>query len=220
MPETNLNVLNNHPRAMTAILVALLVLAAIRMYHATVQPTPGKAVAAYYDSVSDQVRYAASHVKRGASVVVLVFDAEMRSPNNEPLKRMIKALKEENLSIQHVERLIMDTSRGWSDTMPGFPYEEYLRVAREYPKADAILALCSVPYSVPASEKTDVSSLPPLMLMRAVPWSQELSRLVEGGWVAMAVVTKSPDTKDEGAPEGSAFDQKFGILTSSGLKTL
>lgn len=215
-----MNVLKNHPKAMTAILVALLGLAAIRMYHAAVQPTPGKAVAAYYDSVSDQVRFAARHVKRGASVVVLVFDAEMRSQNNEPLKRMIKALKEEQISIQHVERLVMDTSRGWSYTIPGFPYEEYVRVAREYPKADAILSLCSVPYSVPASEKTDVSSLPPLMLMRAVPWSQELSRIVEGGWVAMAVVTKAPDMKDEGTPEGSAFDQKFGILTSSGLKTL
>lgn len=214
-----MNIFEKHPKAMTAILVALLGLVVLRMYHAAVKPVPGKAVAAYYDSASDQVRQAAAYVKTGGTVVVLVFDAEMRSQNNEPLKRMIKALKEENLSIQHVERLIMDTSRGWSDTMPGFPYEEYLRVAREYPKADAVLSLCSTPYPVPAPEKTDVSSLPPLLLMRAVPWSQGLSRLVEGGWVAMAVVIKSPEMKDEIAPEGSAFDQRFGILTSAGYKT-
>jgi hypothetical protein len=214
-----LNVFENHPKAMTAILVTLIGLAAIRMYHAVVQPTPDKAVAAYYDSVSDQVRHAAAYVKKGATVVVLVFDAEMRSQNNEPLKRMIKTLKEEKLSIQHVERLVMDTSSGWSDTIPGFPYEEYVRVARKYPNADAILSLCSAPYPVPATEKTDVASLPPLLLMRAVPRSQELSRLVEGGWVAMAVVTRDPGMEDDMDPESSAFDQKFEILTSAGFKT-
>jgi hypothetical protein len=218
LPESTVTLIENHPKAMIALLVALTSLAAIRIYHAVVHPTPGHAVAAYYDSVTEQVRHAASHVKKGASVVVLVFDAEMRSQNNEPLKRMIKALKEENLSIRHVERLIMDTSRGWSETMPGFPYEAYVRVALEYPKADAILSLCSAPYPDPALEKTDVSSLPPLLLMRAVPWSPGLSRLVEGGLVAMAVVNKDPDLEDDMAPEGAAFDQTFEILTSADFK--
>jgi hypothetical protein len=219
MPETIVKIFENYPKTMTAILVTLIGLIVLRVYHAAVKPAPGKAVAAYYDSVSDQIRHAAAHVKKGASVVVLVFDAEMRSQNNEPLKRMIKTLKEENLSIQHVERLVMDTRSGWSDAIPGFPYQEYLRVAREHPNADAILSLCSAPYPIPASEKNDVSSLPPLLLMRAAPWSPGLARLVEGGWVAMAVVTKSPDMKDEMAPEGSSFDQKFGILTSADFKT-
>ena len=203
---------------MIAILVTVLSLVALRIYHTVIRPAPSKAVAAYFDSVSDQVRQAAAYVKKDATVVVLVFDAEMRSENNEPLKRMIKALKEENLSIQHVERLVMDTSSGWSDTMPGFPYEEYVRVAREHPKADAILSLCSAPYPAPDADKTEVSSLPPLLLMRAAPWSQGLSRLVEDGWVAMAVVTKDSVMEDERAPEGSAFGDKYEVLTSTGYK--
>lgn len=204
---------------MTATLVVLIMLAGMRIYHTVVHPRPSKAVAAYYDSVSDQVRHASAYVKKGANVVVLVFDAEMRSENNEPLKRMIKTLKEENLSILHVERLVMDMNKGWSDIIPGFPYDEYLRVAREYTKADAILSLCSAPYPLPLTDGPDVSSLPPLLLMRAVPWSQGLSQLIDGGLVAMAVVTKEPEMRGDNVPAGSAFEQNFDVLTGKGFKT-
>jgi hypothetical protein len=210
-----MNLFEKYPKATIAALVILITLAGMRIYRAAFQPPPGKVVSAYYDSVSDQVRQAAKHVKKGANVVVLVFDAEMRSQNNEPLKRMIKTLKEENLNIQHVERLVMDVSKGWSDTIPGFPYDEYLRVAREYPQADAILSLCSAPYSLPPMDKTDVSSLPPLLLARAVPRSEGLSHLIDHGWVAMAVVLK--EQEGERNPPGSLFGDKYEVLSSKGF---
>ena len=59
---------------------------------------------------------------------------------------MIENLKAEELAVRHIEQLVMDTSQGWSDVTPGFPYEEFLRVAREHPRVDAVLSLSGTPY--------------------------------------------------------------------------
>jgi len=188
-------------------IVALLVIATggLRLVRSLRRPPETDVIRAYYDEVADEVRVVATYLEKGARVVVLTFDAEARSVNNEPLRRMVAALKEEGLSIRHKERLVMDLAKGWSDTTPGFPYKEFLRVARDHREVDAVISLCGAPYFTAAGDRPDPTTLPPLLIPRGVQWTANLSGLLDEGQVALVVVHEPEQSTD--SPDGQALVQ-------------
>lgn len=193
--------------AIAALLV--IVTAGLRLVRSLSGPPETAVMRAYYDEVADEVRVVATYLEKGARVVVLTFDAEARSANNEPLRRMVAALKEEGLSIRHEERLVMDTAKGWSDTTPGFPYDEFLRVAGEHRGVDAVISLCGAPYFTAAGDRPDPTTLPPLLIPRGVQWTANLSGLLDEGRVMLAVT-------DQENPAERDRERGYRVVTASG----
>jgi len=203
-----MNLFKKYKGVVSIVALLVIVTAGVRLVRTFKRPHETAVMRAYYDEVADEVRVVASYLEKGARVVVLTFDMEARSTNNEPLRRMVAALKEEGLSIRHQERLVMDTAKGWSDTIPGFPYDEFLRVAGEHRGVDAVISLCGAPYVTSPSDQPDPTTLPPLLIPREVQWTANLSGLLDDGRVAL-VVTRQPD-QPEDSPDGKAP-----VLTSS-----
>ena len=197
-----MNLFKKYKGVVSIVALVVIVTAGLRLIRSLSRPTETAVMRAYYDEVADEVRVVASYLEKGARVVVLTFDIEARSANNEPLRRMVAALKEEGLSVRHEERLVMDTAKGWSDTTPGFPYDEFLRVAGEHRGVDAVISLCGAPYFTSAGDRPDPTTLPPLLIPREVHWTGSLSGLLDEGRVAL-VVTRPPDQPGDSS-EGNA----------------
>jgi len=204
-----MNLFKKYPRVVAIVALFVIATTGLRLVRTLTRPPETDVIRAYYDEVADQARTASMYLEKNAKVVVLTFDAEARSANNEPLRRMIGGLKEAGLSVGHVERLVMDTNQGWSDVIPGFPYHEFLRVARDHPDVDAIISLSGAPYLSPDTERPDPATLPPLLIARRIEWTQNLSKLLDEGRVVMAIVHGK-------TPSENGQDHEVEVLTAAG----
>lgn len=206
---------------LAVIAVCCVIFAGIRIYRSWIRPHDNPAMDAYSSVLSGQASEAARFLNRGASVVVLAFETEAKSPVNRSLRSMIETLKADGLSVRHVEYLRFDPQRGWSMTTPGFPYEEFLRVAREYPGIDAMISFCGAPYLRPTTERPDPGSLPLLLIPRLVERTRGLGELLAEGRVALALTqargrASATESNPTAAP-ASKFNVKYEVLTAKNV---
>jgi hypothetical protein len=162
-------------------------------------PAAKQAAKLYYENAAEQIRLAASHLDPDADVVLMIYDGEYQSMNKPHLKALFSVLKKE-FNMTHVERLVYDETRGWTMAPSGFPYGEFLEVARAHPGAGAIISMCGAPYFSKGTQRADPASLPPLLVTRVDGLSKPLQALLEEGIVAVAVVPQ----EDSGGGVGGA----------------
>jgi len=215
--------MKKRPKLMTVIAICAIVLAAISIYRTWTGRGKNVAVEAYSGEGSLQAAQAAEYLQQRSPVVVLAFESEAKSQVNQPLQSMIQTLKTRGLSIRQVEYLRFDAQSGWKEGHPGFPYEEFLRVAKKYPGVTAVISLCGAPYLQETTERPDPRSLPLLMIPRSVEMTRSLSRLIQEGRVAMAVVDRkgpaSNAAQDKNATPEMLFNSKYEVLTDLQTRT-
>jgi hypothetical protein len=98
-------------------------------------------------------------------------------------------LEKGGLSIQHIEGLVRDESKGWNPFLAGFPYFEFVRVVEAYPDVDAVIALCGPPYDTRQNPASDASEFPKL-LVAGGPEGGAAESLVEEGRLYAATVPR------------------------------
>lgn len=147
---------------------ALLLIAAIVLFRSGRTPAIIKEdLKAIHRDMVRQVEQLAGTLESGARVVVLELDFAREAHGDRVYDQVLRALKAKGLNVQRMETLTVDAAQGWDASLPGFPYAEFLRVAKTYPDAEAVIALCGPPYGldrIPAGSNT----LPKLLVAGGV----------------------------------------------------
>jgi hypothetical protein len=206
-----MTMIQDHPKV--AIAVALLVVA-LSLTGLFRDKTPSEiqvVLDAFYEDLIWQAEAVTAGLDDGAKVVVLVYDGEIDLGGGPRFKHVYRALEKTGLHIQKVDQLVYNETVGWKQLLYGFPYEEFLRVAREHPDVDGVISLCGVPYFSKGTERPDPSSLPPLCVTRVERWSRALQDLVDEGRVATAAVPRETSLKD-GDDSADPFNQRYELL--------
>jgi hypothetical protein len=187
--------LNRKPILAGAVVVILF--SGVQTCRMVKNPAPSQLVQEYSSLASQRLEAALEHLQPGTDVAVMIFDAEMESSHNAPLREMLKTIKS-HLNLRHVERLSFDPSAGWKNTLPGFPYDEVLRVAEEQSNVELIVSLCGAPYPGSQQNPPAPDELPPLVIARPATPSGLIDRQLEQGRIAMAALLPSYDGDQQG----------------------
>lgn len=203
--------LRTHPAGALILAGAIFVLAGFNLYRYFFEPPAPEAYIHYYQETAEQVRLVAADLPKDARITLMVMDGEYSSVNKTHMKKMVRALKRDGLNIQHVERLTVDPGEHWPMTSLGFPYNEFLSVAKAHPDTDAVISLCGPPVGIDpktAPHPEDLSSL--LLVVRVDDGlSNRLAIQLKNGFVQAAVVPRAYDPETAARFEPGSFDERF-----------
>ena len=207
--------MKKRPKLMTVVAVCAIGLAAVSAYRTWNRRGVNPVLESYANEASLQAAQAADFLQERAPVVVLAFESEAESAVNQPLQSMIQTLKSRGLSVRKVEYLRFDAQSGWKEGHPGFPYDEFLRVAKKHSGLTAVISLCGAPYMGESTERPDPQSLPLLVIPRSVEMTRSLSQLIQEGRVAMAVVERRKPMEAAGQQSTPAerFNAQYEVVT-------
>lgn len=185
---------------------ALLLIAAIVLFRSGRTPAIIKEdLKAIHRDMVRQVEQLASTLESGARVVVLELDFAREAHGDRVYDQVLRALKTKGLNVQRMETLTVDAAQGWDASLPGFPYAEFLRVAKAYPDAEAVIALCGPPYGLERIPLSSASPLPKLLVAGGVSGGAAES-LCKQGWLHAATVPRT-------VTENGALVLRYELLT-------
>lgn len=192
-----MNILEKYPKSVVAALVVVLVLILVSLNGSNDLPGFVKDdLKSIQKDMIWQAEQLAGVLEEGSGVVVLDLDYVMQAHGNRVYSRVFDALTDGGVSILHVEGLTPDEGQGWIPFQPGFPYFEFLRVAEEYPDADAVIALCGAPYFSGNSQWPDEAELPKLLVAEGVQ-AGSAEMLYDEGLLYAATVPRTVKKNDK-----------------------
>lgn len=198
--------LEKQPKVAVAAALILILISLVSLFRPDSPPKfVEQSVSKLFTDMALQAEQIANFLEDGSRVVLMERDLTLKAHRESDYQRIFRALEDGGVSIQHVERLIVDERQGWDPFAPGFPYSEFVRVAGEYPDVDAVISLCGTPYGLVASDRPSSSARPPLLIMNK-GWSGLPKWLLDEGWVAGGVVYS------EGWSAGDPVEEKYTIL--------
>ncbi len=157
-----MSVIKKHPKAVSALVMAVALVVVINVFRADQPPKAVQEVfSTLYRNWTRQAEQLGNVLDKGARVVVLDFE---RSGDRE-YGHVIAALQETGVTLEHIERLVVDEDAGWDSEKPGFPYFEFVRAADAHPGVDAVISFCGLPYFSPGAQRPNPSELPKLLVV-------------------------------------------------------
>jgi hypothetical protein len=148
---------------------ALMLIAALALFRSRTTPATIKDdLKTIQRDLVRQAEQLAGTLEPGSRVVVLELDFAREAHGERVYDQVVRALKTKSLNVQRVETLTIIAAHGWDTSLPGFPYAEFLRVAKAYPDAEAIIALCGPPYGLDRIPLSNSPSLPKLLVAGGV----------------------------------------------------
>jgi hypothetical protein len=174
-----------------AVVAALLLLAVISMFRSGRPPSSVREdLMTIHQDLVRQAEQLAGTLESGSSVVVLELGYTMEAHGDRVYSRVFDALTANGLNIQHVESLTVDESRGWDPVAAGFPYGEFIRVAKAFPEVNAVIALCGSPYGVEQYRSMSDVTLPKLLVAGGIGGGSA-EFLCQQGWLYAATVPRT-----------------------------